>query len=359
MNKKFICVFIIILFSACGEKKETVESFNALETETNYTQVHDESVMFFAPEDTNLFEENFILDNFAFDLFQGDSNAVSSRDENSSTSPVAEDDSALIAVLELIGGDSYWGAEWVDGAFYDSPTIDESVVFPVGIVVMPTIPDYSNDTQMLMGISFSLFGEPTIRHFHDFERTFRPLTMIEPEAGVFELRYDFSRDVTGICGNHWKMPWQEDDERYFENHKIIIDTRNLPVQTIRYYIGETGYDLIRFDENRDPSRYTFEAVDAGIRLAWQLPAAAFYCSDEMRLYRSTVRGERGELIREKNLESYEWLREPAWTYEFIDTNVNADETYFYSLWITDYWNSEENPVLIGGERQMFVGNEYD
>jgi hypothetical protein len=266
--------------------------------------------------------------------------------------PAARNDSELIAVLELIRSHN-WRDMWVDKAYHYSPVIDETAVFPVGFGVFPTI--FEMNTRIIGGIHRGFPIAPLIENIGGFGVLFRPVKIHESESGIVELRYDFSRYATGADhGDIWTQGWTKNEKNSFENRRIIIDTRNLPVQTIRYYIGETGYDLVRLDEGRDPSRYTAESVDGGIRLAWHVPAWSVWVeSSPIRLYRSAVRGERGILLSEIfTLRSYRWSAN-EWQYDFIDTTISDDGTYYYSLWVSEF-QGEEEPILIGGERQMAV-----
>ena len=180
-----------------------------------------------------------------------------------------------------------------------------------------------------------------------------PVTAYELEAGIFELRYNFSRPIIDI--NHseiWRMAWSEQNRIYYENIRIVVDTNNIPIQSIRYYDGETELEMIRYVES-ELSRYMVEAIDGGIRLAWRLPRLNVYVdSSALRLYRSTVQGERGVLVSENELWNMRF--DSTWLYEFIDTDVAENETYYYSLWTFDSMDAAEQSVLIGGEWQMTV-----
>lgn len=276
----------------------------------------------------------------------------------------------ILAVLRLIESRG-WRDKWVDRAFHYSPIIDESVVFPVGsFFVTPTIRN-GDELALSGGISRGWFPiSPKIENVGGFGVSTKPVTMWELEPGIVELRYDLTQPIIQTDhGNVWAEAWRERQKEIYENRRIVVDTNNVPVQTIRYYINGVGHDLIRLDESRDPSRYTAEPVNGGIRLAWHLPAWSVLVEmGPLQLYRSTVRGERGMIIRENHVTHGEW-NNYRWLYEFIDTNVSDDGTYFYSLWMYDIATQfvrnehgryvhnasmDRTPLLIGGEWQMEV-----
>jgi hypothetical protein len=263
---------------------------------------------------------------------------------------LTRNDAEITAVLELIsGGDDRRGnwQMWVDRELYYSPVITREVVFPVGFLVLSSLQHYEDGVRLFGG----LMRGYELRAFNAFHGAIptptMPLKMTELEPKIFELRYDLTRPVLWVDhGDVWLAQWSEWKRAAYENRRIIVNTNELPVQTIRYYIGETPHDLIRNDASR--SRYTVEKTDDGIRLAWQLPIYGFFHDgvNSLRLYRSEIRGERGELVRENFFDE----EDDNWQFEFFDTNVKDGTEYFYSLaYVT--WGNEEK-IFFGGDWQM-------
>jgi len=247
----------------------------------------------------------------------------------------AVSDAELSAVLAMIGG------RWVDRVFYyPGEVIGISDAMPWNISVLGD------------GISDSLLPVSPLEFLMGaFPFDIKPLKLYGLEDGIAELRYDFSRPVYwGDHGAEWFSGWRTNARETHENRRIIIDTNTLPIETIHYYIGETVYTMVRHDRDRIlPSRYTIDAVDGGIRLAWRFPRMEVWIeSGTLRLYRSTVRGEKGTLLKVSRFGS----RSDSSAYEFIDTDISDSGTYFYSLWIHTGGQQGLQPVLFDGEWQM-------
>jgi len=266
-----------------------------------------------------------------------------------------ESEVRILEVLESISS-ANWRDMWVESAFHYSPVIDSNVVFPVGFWIRPYNHHY--DTGEIWGITRGAVPiAPAGFQIGGFSTWTMKITMRELEPEIMELRYDTTRPITYTDhGDIWEETWSERSISNFSNRRIVIDTRINPVQTFRYYIDETVRDMVRLDESRDPSRYTVEAVDGGIRLAWHLPAWSIWKENgPQRLYRSDVRGERGELVLENDFGSHYWnATGNGWLYEFIDTTVSDNVTYYYSLWMNGWMDEGEYSVPVGGEWQMTV-----
>ncbi|MCL1864147.1 MAG: SH3 domain-containing protein [Defluviitaleaceae bacterium] len=256
-------------------------------------------------------------------------------------------DAEIITVLQHISGN------WVDKAFHYSPVIDANSILPVNFHVHPTIHLHADDIWIMGGIFRSLPVTPLNLLMGGFGVATKPVSMYELESGIFELRYDLTRPIMwDDHGRQWSGAWSEPDREIFGNRRIVVDTQNLPIQTIRYYIGEMGRDLIFLGENLDRSHYVVEPSPGGIRLAWRLPNMDIWAEGgTMSLYRSIVRGERGERLWTIGV----WSDDHR-MFEHIDTDISNERMYFYSLWLQDY---REQSVMFGGEWQMTVSLPLD
>jgi hypothetical protein len=291
-------------------------------------------------------------------------------------------DAETRAVLELITSydeNDEWISfrPWVDRSFLSSQAFDESLISPLGFFVFPLGGSwYYQNYPFITGFSAWDFIDRYGFYSEYYSRPIMPVTAHELEPGIFELRYDFSRPLMYTAeGDVWGEPWWEERVRAYENHRIVVDTNNIPVETFRYYIGETSYDMVRLNIFNF-SDYTAEPIDGGIRLAYRLPYLNTFFGSTLRLYRSTVRGERGRLVWENDLrlvwdymENYSDA-DISWLYEYLDTGVSEGGTYFYSLWVREPEARRagqsvvrEHPVLFGdwrvrdwldGEWQMVV-----
>jgi len=281
-----------------------------------------------------------------------DETAIYTQNEKSNTNeddicypitPVEiDEDIELIALLEKISG------HWVDRNYYYSSIIDASVVYPQEFFVWnePTWGNVSPPGFPIGPIDCVGMGIDTSAFF---------VIMHELEAGIVELIYDTEQPILWFGhGDTWHEEWTPRQVQIWSERRIVVDTINLPIQEIRYYIGDQVHHMVRFDPNHDPSRYTVEVVDDSVRIAWHLnqrslPPGSDY---SLLIYRSTQQGERGERIRESAL-WYWWDFEArsSTVYEFIDTNVEIGITYYYSLWYIDA-DGVYQSILIGDVWQM-------
>jgi len=269
--------------------------------------------------------------------------------------PTAYYNPELTAILAQIEG------RWVDRAYYYRQTIDRDIVWPVYFDVFPIISedawawgwDELRFERITAGIGFiddvAQLGPIGFDGYSPFGTAF-PVYIYSRQQGIVELRYEFSLPIlTWGYGELFRDEWNAQTIAAYQNRRLIIDTRTAPISEITYYIGTQSHTMIRFDSNRDPSRYNVESHDDyGIRLTWQVrPFSIPSWTETLRVYRSTQEGERGNLLREVALDEGNNI------FELVDVSVQPWETYFYSVWQTS-WVGEREPIQIGGQWQMVV-----
>jgi hypothetical protein len=150
-----------------------------------------------------------------------------------------------------------------------------------------------------------------------------------------------------------------------------VDTSSSVINEIKYYIGDREYTMTRYTGNdlvpTTLPRYQVGAIDNGIRIAWHghiFWVGAVDPNISIRIYRSTVQGEKGVLVGENYLSldaRVEWWDSDGRydenarraVYEFIDTSAAPGNVYFYSLWVVS-----ENYEMINGEA-VFHTVEHD
>lgn|GEM_PF-3329940 len=242
----------------------------------------------------------------------------------------------LSKLLEKVSG------LWVDRRYYESLEIDKSVVYPLSFSFISC------------GQVFSLPISPYYIERGGEDEIFS-LMMNSNQNGIIELTYDMSKPRVHEHGGAEYIEWSDTDKQTYANHKVIIDTKKSPINEIKYYIGDKKYDLIRFDEDRDPSRYQVSAVGSGIRIAWQLPRYSVYAAYWFDVYRSEKAGEKGALIGK--IDGLIGFSDES-PYSFLDTSLKSRKRYYYSLWPYHYHYYEEiiqefdKPIRFGGTWQI-------
>jgi hypothetical protein len=245
----------------------------------------------------------------------------------------------LTALLERISG------QWVDRVYYDSPTIDERVVFPFWRIINRDGIQVAYIHEIIDPFEHSGTGVPPYT---------TPLVIHSSQNGIVELRYG-----TGpIIYDHFPSYAEER-----ASHRIVVDTQSSDIDEIKYYIGDREYTMVR--HAHVPPRYQAGAIDNGIRIAWHghvFRMGAANPDISIRIYRSAVQGEKGVLAGENYLSldaRLEWWESGydentrRAVYELIDTSAAPGNVYFYSLWVVS-----ENHEMINGE-VVFYAVEQD
>jgi hypothetical protein len=202
-----------------------------------------------------------------------------------------------------------------------------------------------------------------------------PLRINSNHDGIVELVFDFFRGILDYDWGHiGLLEWYDHEIEMYENHRIYVDLNTDEINTLIYYIGDKVHNLVMYDAETNPSRYTAESVSDGIRLAWQVDRYPFYRepgddggqAGTIRIYRSAVEGEKGVLIGENPVDMHFYLYKEHSLFEFVDTTAEAGSIYYYSLWAADNvrtyadfrYTSEiierDKPIIIGGSWQMVV-----
>ena len=229
---------------------------------------------------------------------------------------------------------------WVDKRYYESPEIDKSVVYPFDVSFGP------------YGACFGFLVTPYSFTTGD-ESVIYPLKMKILSNEMVELTYDLSNSMTVVWGDIKHVAWSDADKQKYAGHKIIVDTKQSPIIEIQYYIGSKRYDLVRFNEFWNPSRYQVSAVDGGIRIAWQLPLFSIEIGKReptfFYVYRSEKAGEKGEKIGKT--EDFIAFSDES-PYSFIDTSAKAGKKYYYSLWLFGRYYPEEQSIQFGDTWQI-------
>ena len=228
----------------------------------------------------------------------------------------------LLAVLERISG------HWIDEAFYTG-AIGENAVWPLERFFMPIDAEWLHID--LVGMSKDL-GRPTAPltwRGSGMPWLFYTLVMDILDNGMVELRIDTETPAKW----YGDTPEPSVDMHSLAEHRIVIDTRRESIEEITYYIGDSAHTLVRFDPYRNHKRYQADTVENGIRLRYvtNFPGNAM----DFTVYRSTVRGEKGERIFTQ--EGLIRLDDPL-LFEFIDTTAEAGQLFYYSIWISVMWH---------------------
>jgi len=238
---------------------------------------------------------------------------------------------------------------WLAREHYYCPVIDESAVWPweFSIASLGFVPSFTD----IDGVRTA----PFIPAGTQSQNTWYQLYMRTLEDGRIEL-------TVNPMGQARRMVWYNNerimeqeilDVSRFADHRIVIDpnassaddrrinnawNRFAPVtpdlaliNEVTYYIGDTAYNMVRFDRQRNPRRYHVEAAEgSGIVLRyligdWRLSGASDLV---LAIYRSTVPDEQGERIYERTItDFYDRL-----LFEFVDEVVEHGQVYYYSLW---------------------------
>lgn len=250
----------------------------------------------------------------------------------------------LVDMLLRVGG------HWVDYVHFYSQVIDESVVWPMGFQLSTA--GFTDINALLAPIQA-----------RQNTTWWYPVSMRSLEDGYVELTID----ITAQPRLPWDtlIPFVEDiydppgDITGFYNHRIIFDASKEHIEEITYFIGETQFAMRRNDwryGQADPRRYTVgPAEDGGIvlRYVWGSRDYPFIADYEIRIYRSTVHGERGELVeRLQNLNPHDRDR---LLFEFVDTTVEYGKVYYYSIYtFSERWGRHFRISSVGGFGRQYV-----
>jgi hypothetical protein len=277
---------------------------------------------------------------FAFILvFTACSNRESTQ-QNEAPPPELSD------VLERVVG------HWVDKEFYYSPVIDNNVLW-----LFERVFHLEGDYQ---GVSFTEWGgRPLSAHIiggTGMPTGIFPLVMQSFKDGIVELTIDHTMPV--VCFERVYSNFDNDDfcychflnsSEYAVADRIVIDTTRPDINEITYFTEGSSYTLVRFDWERDPSRYYIERTQDGIKVNYFAGLGSFpRFSEEIFVYRSAVYGERGERLLTFSFTNWE----SSAFYEFIDITAKPGQTYYYSVWPYREWQTSEEPLTFGGRWQM-------
>jgi len=189
---------------------------------------------------------------------------------------------------------------WVDERYYISPIINEAVVWPA---------ELRFTTSGLINYGWhSPIGSMMIS---DIPREHHSLQKNILENGLVELTI------------------QSDEPEQFDDIRIIVDTSNPEIDRITYYIDGVAHSMVRYERFRPARRYYAEPYESGgIRLLYLLRNRLLSeDTTELRFYRSTTQGERGELIyTHAPVNPFDRI-----LFEFIDTSVDLGQIYYYCI----------------------------
>jgi len=242
---------------------------------------------------------------------------------------------------------------WVDSVYFDSPTIDESVVWPVAFSIFPFgFTDTVHSGSRIAPKSNSIDWE--LREYYSLQKR-------ELENGLIELTIDptgiirrNSIDFTGRLRRNsidfTGRPYHEayHDITRFHNHRIIVDASQPQIEDITLYIGDTAHHMTRFRmwelDAREATRfYAVPMVDGGILLRYVIRPWFISVWGErvdLQIHRSMEHGDQGELIYTRELtDFYDRI-----LFEFTDPTAQLGNVYYYTLSITrpnSNWNTAQ------------------
>ncbi|MCL2386705.1 MAG: hypothetical protein FWC89_04045 [Defluviitaleaceae bacterium] len=222
---------------------------------------------------------------------------------------------------------------WVDSAHFDSPTIDESVVWPVAFSIEPH--GFSDTVQDGSRIA------PIDNYIRNWElREFYSLQKRELENGLIELTIDPTGNIHRRAADFTGQPYHEAlyDITRFNNHRIIVDTRQ--TEEITLYIDDTAFQMTRFPSRwelgaRNASRYyALPLEDGGIVVRYVIAPFSTHVWDldvEFNIYRATESPrrsrDRGERIYTHQLTGFY----DRFLFEFTDPTAKLGNVYYYTL----------------------------
>ena len=283
--------------------------------------------------------------------------------------PDAGEGARLWQIIQSISG------TWVYRAYIYEDFIDSAAAFPRVFKV---------NNRVRTSFDFlSPFDD-----YSSFRWTTRMPLMIEKTDGyLVTLKYNTSLPKHFTVHNDYGFAqWNDIDKTI----RIIVDTSQNPVESIRYYIGDSAYTMVRWtypvqgirynesgniytvwwtrtqDKMYRYSRFSYHMVEDGLRLGWIIEALSMEIFGDLVLYRSASPYEKGERLRINPIGReatryytfgmHPW---PEWLYSFVDTNV-TEGVFYYSLWIINRrtwglnWSTEPLNVPIGGRPYMRV-----
>jgi len=254
---------------------------------------------------------------------------------------------------------------WVDARYFDSPAIDESVVFPAEFVisyhginkpvwrsVAPIRPEW---TQQIW--EWERFWWYPV-HMQNFENGLVELTIIEQSHHMFpriawNAVTEYEQTVSNIAP--------------FRGYRIIIDPNREEIDNLTLFIGDTPHVMRRFWTEwqffEAPVRYEVQpADDGGIIIQYILHRWAIgeHNDIELRVYRSRIPVGQTGFIHSSDIDfsTMELLHHQTGVqphdriaFEFIDNTAEHDMVYYYSLWrIGNDWHENLTPSPNGNMR---------
>lgn len=195
---------------------------------------------------------------------------------------------------------------WIDKAYFEGP-INENAVNPLRIII-------TNGT-LTKGFGFAQA---------DFFEV--PLKTTQFPNGTIEIVCDTS-SYSG-------------DKSAMQGDKLALGVEPGAITEIKCFSYNKEYTLVKFTEYK--ARYEVERVIGGIRLAW-VPVSDGSAMG-YNIYRAEKIGEKGILLRGNG----------DYTCEFIDMNVKAGATYYYSIYLTQAGEEQPNAIIFGSEKQITV-----
>ena len=219
---------------------------------------------------------------------------------------------------------------WVDRLHFYGTAIDERVVWPVEFEISPGGMGFTDIVN---------WSVAPVRQLWEWPSWWYPLSMRSLDGGYVELTVD----ITGQARVAWSISHANDDIEAphrditrFYNHRIVVDAGPGQIDEIKYFIGDEAFTMVRAEtwvfQGRDARRYhAVPAAGGGITLRYVLRPASFSVDwdREIRVYRSTERGEIGVLLFEQEItDPYDRL-----FFEFTDAAAEFGQVYYYSLWV--------------------------
>ena len=239
--------------------------------------------------------------------------------------PRVPDESNDVLLWRVI--QSIWGY-WVDSGHFNDDFITSSVAFPRRFGIREVLIE-----------SLSILVEFNIHRCEG--EAWVPLMIDRIDGNLVTLKYNTSYWKNTLCncgpGFSGFGSWTETDEAV----RIVVDTSQNPVQSIRLYAEGRVYQMIRAENIptvHERSRFSYHMIDGGLRLGWIFNQARQLVGEEIALFRSTSPDEKGELLMINIItEDDLWMNygDPrnwaSWLYSFFDEEVSAG-VYYYTLW---------------------------
>jgi len=230
--------------------------------------------------------------------------------------------------------------QWVDEMYYYSTVIDEKVVWPVELEVsVHGITDIVQNTVAPAGSQF-----PT------WPQWWYPVSMTTLENGLVELIVPSGSSPNVSWPNREVLSTDTEeplhDHRRFDNRRIVVDTSLEYIDEIIFFIDDVAHNMTRFEWDRSAMRYTTEAADnGGITLRYILDHWSFLYDVDLRVYRSAVESELGELLYSRFITDHQ----DSLLWQFTDNTIEHEQVYFYSL-VEKRPQSSFYTSLMGGQQ---------